>query len=115
MKYIIKKLLIITRMNNSTIYIIDQVFEKYIPIMMMITNQSIEIGNILNNMHNEMKMAISSQYMNTISKFMCHKEIELDEILSSSPPQSQMISPVSISTISPVTPEKIHKRLRIEK
>lgn len=97
-------------MNGSTMNIIHEVLDEYTPQLIAIAIKPDETNSLLQEMRNKLTNTISAQYMNTISRFMCHKDIELDEILSSSPPKSHIIS-----TTSPITPEKIHKRLKVDK
>ena len=87
-------------MNISTLEIVEQIFEEYIPILTQLSSHKDETHIQLTNMHKKLTEQLYRQYYNNISKFML--SIDLDDILlNSSPPREQLIKKKQ-----PNTPQK---------
>jgi len=85
-------------MNLSTPEIVEKVFLQYTPKLLNFSQPGTkkEMEKCIDNMRTEFMELLYKQYYNTTSRFMV--SIDLDDVLSSSPPKSSQIKVVQPNT-----------------
>ena len=83
-------------MNISTLEIVDQVFDEFIPKLCKLSSYPQEMTKELKEMHNRLSSLLYDQYYHNTSRFM--RSIDVEDMLSSSPPATQMIRKIEPNT-----------------
>ena len=86
-------------MNTTTTEIVDQVFDEFTAKILARSAVQADTITVLKEMHTRLIELLYNQYYNNVSRFM--NPIDIDDVLCSSPPKSQMIR-----KLEPFTPQK---------
>jgi len=83
-------------MNISTLEIVDQVFDEFLPKLSKLSSHPKEISRELKEMQTKLSTLLYNQYYQNTSRFM--RSIDVEDMLSSSPPTTQMIRKIEPNT-----------------
>jgi hypothetical protein len=83
-------------MNISTLEIVDQVFDEYIPKLSKLSSHPQEINIELKEMQSRLSTLLYAQYYQNTLRFM--RSIDVEDMLSSSPPRTQIIRKIEPNT-----------------
>lgn len=89
-------------MNQSTSEIISLVFEEYRKHILCLSSRPNEMEKIIQEMYIRLQEALSAQYYNNVFRFV--SSVDIDDMLSSSPPKTSMIeeaNPQNLKTPDP--------------
>ncbi len=83
-------------MYISTSEIVDKVFDEFMPRIMKLSSNHRETSMEMKEMHTKLSGMLYEQYYNNTSRFM--KSIDVEDMLGSSPPRTQMIKKMEPKT-----------------
>lgn len=88
-----------TNMNQSMSEVISDVFDKYKKQIIELSVRPSETERIIGEMYIKMQEALSTQYYNNVFRFV--SSVDIDEIICSSPPPTNIIDNNSENLCTP--------------
>lgn len=86
-------------MNISTSDIIFNVFEEFTPVIISLSSEPHKTEAMLKEMYGRLQDSLSTQYYNKVFKYV--SSVDIDDMMASSPPKSNMIDKCSVVVNTP--------------